>query len=167
MNKNNCKKIVSMILNADEAFSQTVEEHCHSCPECKSLRDNWALLREIKPEPMPIPLALEKSVLEQVATSRKRGLMIKHIVQVTALAAALCIGFIVVFKLAEPTQNSPSPSTSNYQWSWEPVDTALLKLQKERERSSGITDGSNTGLIHADLNIDTVIDGLNYYEVIL
>ncbi|MDD2480061.1 MAG: hypothetical protein PHS31_09240 [Victivallaceae bacterium] len=167
MNKESCKEIVSMILNEDEAFSQSVEKHCLSCKECKSLRDSWTSLREVKPEAVLIPLALEKSVLDKVAVLRKRAFMIKHIFHYTAFAAALCIGFIVVFNRTEPIQNLPSTSMQNHQWSWEPVDTALLELQKEIERAPKITNSPGAGLTYSELNVDTVIDSLNYYEVIL
>lgn len=170
MNKNNCQKIVAMILNEDNAFSQTIAEHCSSCQECKALRDNWSNLRDVKLETLSsIPANLEKSILEQAVVSRKqvkRLFLVKHIFQYTALAAAVCIGFIAITDRIELTKKSLSNSASGYEWSWETLDNALLDLQKDVERSSG-NNSSSTGLTHVDLNIDTVIDGINYYEVML
>lgn len=169
MSKKSCQKIVPMILNEDGNFSQAIEEHCSSCQECKTLRNSWSSLRDVKLETPPMSVALEKFILEQSVVSRKRVkrlFLVKHIFQYTALAAAVCIGFIAVTNRIELTGKTPSKSTSGYEWSWETVDNALLELQKEVEHSSG-KKSSGTELSHVDLNIDTVIDGINYYEVIL
>lgn len=169
MKKLDCADIALKILESNGVIAPEITEHCHECPECRALLKDWEFLSKIEPDTPLVPITLEKAIIGQSAklrTQSRRTFRVRHISQYAALAAALCIGFILLFNLNPDTPRLAVPSGPSYQWSWAPIENALIDLQNELENSSQPRDSSKIAS-YDELNIDIILNEINYYEVIL
>lgn len=140
------------------------------CASCRELCNSWDELSKIPRIYPEVPAALDQAILAQAGQVRRKAqhwFMIRHVARYVALAAVVCLGFLVPFlydmENVNPDSSLTTPRTAA-QWDLQPTATALQELRLDIENNYNATQNVVNG---GELSLDTVLDSLNYYEVIL
>lgn len=133
------------------------------------LEDDGRNLLKIERFHPSVPTELDRAILAQVSRCRRQGkrrFFIKHFAEYSALAAAVCLCCLAPFYFTGPKsmEGFTTPRTSA-QWDWKSY-SSLDELNTDIERISNQAK-SGTSYYGSDLTLDTVIEGINSYEVIL
>lgn len=137
-----------------------------------SIEDDGRNLLEIKRVHPQVPAALDQAVLAQVPGRRrqaKRNFFIRHVLQYTSLAAAVCLCCLAPFYFSErlTVDGFTTPRTSVVQWDWKSYGS-LDELSSDIDHVSGRAQtGTNMTYYGSELTLEAVIEGINSYEVIL
>lgn len=118
-----------------------------------------------------VPAELDEAILKQAGMMRhraRRNFFIRHVVQYTALAAAVCLCCLAPFYFSVPDKSPELTSTRTIAlWDWKNFETSLTELGNDIDKTSYQTQAATTNYYGGELTLDTVIESINYYEVIL
>lgn len=130
--KDDCSRIQAEILASDGFFSQTVEQHCKKCKDCRNMKQKWLDLSGLE-SAAEVPLKNDFAVIraaQKLTSNRKRQVLIRRILGYTAAAASSMAAVYTVIFGGDIADN-----VLHRYWHWDSFEERLFVIDTATEVS--------------------------------